>query len=68
MGRININTAPAFVLAQLPWMQYEDTAPFQKASAVVAYRDSRGPYKSIGDLMQVDALCAAGLRRQGQSA
>jgi hypothetical protein len=23
MGRININTAPAFVLAQLPWMSYE---------------------------------------------
>ena len=23
MGRININTAPAFVLAQLPWMSYQ---------------------------------------------
>jgi hypothetical protein len=23
MGRININTAPAFVLAQLPWLSYE---------------------------------------------
>jgi hypothetical protein len=57
MGRINVNTAPAFVLAQLPWMQYEDIAPFQKAGAVVAYRDSHGPYKSIGDLMQVDPLC-----------
>ena len=56
MGRINVNTAPAFVLAQLPWMQYEDVAPFQKAGAVVAYRDSHGPYKSIGDLMQVDSL------------
>jgi hypothetical protein len=56
MGRINVNTAPAFVLAQLPWMQYEDATPFQKAIAVVAYRDARGPYKSIGDLMQVDAL------------
>jgi len=57
-GRVNINTAPAFVLAQLPWMQYEDMAPFQKANAVVAYRESRGAFKSIGDLMQVDALCA----------
>jgi hypothetical protein len=56
MGRININTAPAFVLAQLPWMQYEDASPFQKAGAIVAYRDSHGPYKSIGDLMQVDLL------------
>jgi len=57
LGRININTAPAFVLAQLPWMQYEDTGPLQKAKAVVAYRDSnRGPYKSIGDLMRMDPL------------
>jgi len=61
MGRININTAPPFVLAQLPWMQYEDPAPFQKASAVVAYRDSHGPYQSIGDLMQIDPLCALAL-------
>ena len=58
MGRININTAPTFVLAQLPWMQYEDTGSLQKASAIVAYRDSHGPYKSIGDLMQIDPLCA----------
>ncbi|MCX5647456.1 MAG: helix-hairpin-helix domain-containing protein [Phycisphaerae bacterium] len=56
MGRINVNTAPAFVLAQLPWMQYEDTEPYQKAKAIVAYRDNHGPYQSIGDLMQVDAL------------
>ncbi len=58
MGRININTAPAFVLAQLPWLQYEDGAAFQKARAIVDYRDTHGPYKSIGDLMQVDPLCA----------
>ena len=56
MGRINVNTAPAFVLAQLPWMQYEDTEPYQKAKAIVVHRDSYGPYQSIGDLMQVDAL------------
>jgi hypothetical protein len=60
MGRINVNTAPAFVLAQLPWMQYEDAAALQKARAIVDYRDSHGPYRSIGDLMQVDALCAPG--------
>ena len=60
MGRININTAPAFVLAQLPWMQYDDTAALLKARAVVEQRDRHGPYKSIGDLMQVDALCAPG--------
>lgn len=64
MGRININTAPAFVLAQLPWMQYEDTEPFQKAGAIVAHRDIHGPYESIGDLMQVDALCLLALDRK----
>ena len=25
LGRVNVNTAPAFVLAQLPWMQYGET-------------------------------------------
>jgi DNA uptake protein ComE-like DNA-binding protein len=58
MGRINVNTAPAFVLAQLPWMQYGDTFASQKASAIVAYRDSYGAYQGIGDLMQIDLLCA----------
>jgi hypothetical protein len=57
MGRININTAPAFVLAQLPWLQYGDTVPFEKAQAIVGFRNSRGPFQSIGELMQVDALC-----------
>ncbi len=60
MGRLNINTAPPFVLAQLPWMQYDDGTPLQKARAVVAQRDSQGPYRSIGDLMQVGPLCAPG--------
>ena len=35
MGRININTAPAFVLAQLPWMSYQGlpaTAPSAAAA------------------------------------
>jgi hypothetical protein len=39
-GRININTAPWFVLAQLPWVSqrksYDNTA---LAQAIVAYRD-----------------------------
>ncbi len=64
MGRININTAPAFVLGQLPWMQYEDTTPLQKANAVVAYRDSHGPYKSIAELMRVDPLCVLAFDEQ----
>jgi len=32
-GRININTAPWYVIAQLPWVSYE------LAQAIVAYRD-----------------------------
>jgi hypothetical protein len=63
MGRININTAPVAVLAQLPWMQYGEPAGLlQRAKAIVAYRDSGlGPYRSIGDLMQVNALCSLAL-------
>ena len=42
-GRININTAPAFVLAQLPWVShrkgYNNTA---LAKAITAYRDKSG--------------------------
>lgn len=56
MGRININTAPWFVLGQLPWMQYGDTVPFERAQAIVAYRDAYGPYTSTADLMRVEAM------------
>jgi hypothetical protein len=59
MGRININTAPAFVLAQLPWMQYyaNPTTPFlQRASAIVAYREAHGAFQSTSDLMQVPEM------------
>ncbi len=60
MGRININTAPAFVLAQLPWMQYLPRGPLDltRAHAVVGRRvdPNYGPYRSIGELMQVPAL------------
>lgn len=56
MGRININTAPWFVLAQLPWMQYEDVLAYEKAQAIVDYRDANVPYQSTASLMQVEAL------------
>ena len=47
-GRINVNTAPWFVIAQLPWM----TPPI--ARAIVAYRDTvAGGFESTGGLMQV---------------
>ncbi|MHC4683779.1 MAG: helix-hairpin-helix domain-containing protein [Planctomycetota bacterium] len=47
-GRININTAPWFVIARLPWM-----TP-QIARAIVAYRDAvAGGFESTGGLLQV---------------
>jgi hypothetical protein len=57
-GRININTAPYFVIAQLPWIQYGDTSLFEKALAIVDYRNTNGPYKSIANLMQVPKMLA----------
>ena len=47
-GRISINTAPWFVIAQLPWMRPTI------AQAIVAYRDTVSVgFESIGELMQV---------------
>jgi len=67
MGRININTAPAFVLAQLPWLSYVEPPQadsyadrmkrgLNRARAIVDRRNTAGPYQSTGDLMQVAAL------------
>ncbi|MCH7558437.1 MAG: helix-hairpin-helix domain-containing protein [Planctomycetes bacterium] len=50
-GRINVNTAPWFVIAQLPWMK-----PII-AQEIVAYRDTvAGGFESIGELMQVPRM------------
>jgi len=39
-GRININTAPWYVIAQLPWVQSKIAADrYKLAQAIVAYRD-----------------------------
>lgn len=51
-GRVNINTAPWFVIAQLPWMEENI------AKAIVDYRDStpvKG-FKSIAELIDVDEM------------
>ncbi|MCF7957579.1 MAG: hypothetical protein K9M57_03930 [Phycisphaerae bacterium] len=44
-GRININTAPWYVIAQLPWLQNNTAATLQQkmrlARAIVAYRDKK---------------------------
>ena len=59
-GRININTAPWFVMAQLPWM------PPDVAYAIASFRDKLNPadplnrpfeaFDTIGDLMQVPEM------------
>jgi len=50
-GRININTAPWFVIAQLPWMQPAI------AQAVVRYRDTvLGAFENIGALVQIPEI------------
>jgi len=50
-GRINTNTAPSFVIAQLPWME------LNIAQAIVTYRDTlAGAFKSTGALMQVPEM------------
>jgi len=60
-GRININTAPIFVLAQLPWMtQYQETVPLERARAVVEYRNKWGAFKSIAGLMSVPQMWRLG--------
>jgi hypothetical protein len=50
-GRVNINTAPSFVIAQLPWME------LQIAQAIVTYRDAiAGAFESTAALMQVPEM------------
>jgi len=60
MGRININTAPAFVLAQLPWIRYQEATPFARAEEIVSRRNQNGAYQSIGELMQLPSMLQLG--------
>jgi hypothetical protein len=53
-GRININTAPWFVLAQLPWVSYHTQPNYNLARSIVDYRNNNGAFKSIGELMNVN--------------
>ena len=59
-GRININTAPWYVIAQLPWVSQRKGGYDSNdlAMAIVEYRDSdtvKG-FKSIGGLMNVPGM------------
>ena len=59
-GRININTAPWYVLAQLPWLStHEGLSPpgyGTLARQIVAYRAAAGGFRSIGELMQIPQM------------
>ena len=60
-GRININTAPWYVIAQLPWVSLRPNEPanYRLARAIVAYRDklkapvdySTGRYEAIEEII-----------------
>ena len=58
-GRININTAPWYVLDRLPWMSHLSSQEKTSiAQAIVARRDSADVkgFRSIGDLMMVPEM------------
>ncbi|MBN2590614.1 MAG: hypothetical protein JXA96_12190 [Sedimentisphaerales bacterium] len=59
-GRININTAAWFVLAQLPWMPPDVAQAIASFRDIVNSRDSLnrpfGAFDTIGDLMQVPQM------------
>jgi hypothetical protein len=64
-GLININTAPAAVLAQLPFYggstlsaTAQATANATMAQTIVAYRNTNGPFQSIYDLYNVPAAAS----------
>ncbi len=60
-GRININTAPWYVIAQLPWMQYTAVGDdYFRARAIVNNRVANGPYRSTADVMRVPEMASLG--------
>ncbi len=54
-GRININTAPWYVIAQLPWVSRRINEPTtnELARAIVDHRNTNGAFESIGELNRV---------------
>lgn len=49
-GRLNINTATSQQLQELPGIGEA------KANAIIAYREARGPFSSVEELMQVPGI------------
>ncbi|MBO5502938.1 MAG: helix-hairpin-helix domain-containing protein [Lachnospiraceae bacterium] len=56
-GKININTADAALLTQIPGVGES------KAKSIIAYRDEHGPFKSTEDLMKVSGIAAASFEK-----
>jgi len=75
-GRVNINTAPYFVIAQLPWMQYShamastDPNRFARARDVVARRDDPAVkgFPSISDVLLAPRMQDLAVPPDGQLA
>jgi DNA uptake protein ComE-like DNA-binding protein len=63
-GRININTAPWYVLAQLPWVSAH-TPAYELAKAIIEHRDTVGAFGSIAELNFVGAGDPNALRSIG---
>ncbi len=62
-GRININTAPWFVMAQLPWMQHFITPGdplivnwYDRARLIYYDRYTNGAFTNIADIMRVPEM------------
>lgn len=56
--KINVNTASADALAEI----LTGIGP-KKAEAIVAYRETNGPFKSVDDLLQVKGIGPATLEK-----
>ena len=58
-GRININTAPWFVMYQLPWIRplpLLASNPGYVAKAIVKDRNNKGAFDSIADLFRISEM------------
>ena len=56
-GKININTADAALLTQIPGVGES------KAKSIIAYRDEHGPFRTTEDLMKVSGIAAASFEK-----
>ncbi|MHB0937623.1 MAG: helix-hairpin-helix domain-containing protein [Armatimonadota bacterium] len=57
IGLINLNTAPAEVLALLPGMTES------AVQAIIARRDEQGPFAGVGELLQINSISTSVFRQ-----